>query len=231
MLELTEREKEFIIGAIPSSTPALFVAGLQGSKSTVLDRSTNNTTGTVTGVKWVRTRRGHRTLLFNGAGGYVDFGNPATLQITGELTIIALVMLPNPIVTDVYVVTKHAGAPQRGYILGIDATGKYIFQISNDGTALIKRNGSTLPAVSTLHVIAGVFVPSAKVDFYLDGDLNNGVLTGVIPAAIHNSTANFRLGTHVLSTWWKGNDIPVVVFASALSDAQIKGISLRWLTI
>jgi len=54
-----------------------------GSGGTLADVSGNNLTGTIVGATWTVGRYGN-ALSFNGIGDYVDLGNPAALQLTGN---------------------------------------------------------------------------------------------------------------------------------------------------
>ena len=63
----------------------------EGNGSTVTDLSGHNLTGTIVGASWTAQGKYGNALSFNGTSSFVDLGNPAALQLTGNMTIEAWV--------------------------------------------------------------------------------------------------------------------------------------------
>src|SRR5882724_6622505 len=63
----------------------------EGNGSTFTDLSGHNLTGTIVGASWTAQGKYGNALSFNGTSSFVDLGNPAALQLTGNMTIEAWV--------------------------------------------------------------------------------------------------------------------------------------------
>jgi len=203
----------------------LYLPGLEGGGSTIYDYSGQGNNGTITGAAWRRTSsRTFWTLRGDGTDDTISFGNPASLQIVGAFTILCW---PNPEATikkDGNIFCKHQGAPNRGWGLTIPSArnGFQVF-VSSDGTTVASRDSTdTIDGSEGPIMVAAVFDPSANLDIYMNGELNNGTLTGAIPASVKNTTATARMYSHnVPGAYYKGTCYILRVFNVVLSAEDI----------
>lgn len=226
--ELTEAAKALVVGGIPESDLALFYPALHGRGGLLLDRSQNGNSGTISGAVWSRFPRGLKVLDFNGTSHYVSCGNPASLQIVAALTIEAWIS-PDTVSGNDSIVHKYdAGGGQRAFTLYLSA-GIPTFVVSSalaPFTGGVRAGATTLTAGTLYHLVA-VFDPSANLDIYLNGALDNGALTGAIPASIANTTRSLLLGAGYNNSatpnvdWFDGRIGLVIVRTRALTATQV----------
>ncbi len=155
------------------------------SGDTISDKSGNGNDGTIYGAVSTSGEIGE-ALLFD-VDDYVDFGNPASLQITGELTVSAWFRLDTE--ANSYLITKGGNFPTNfGYDLSFNiAPARMEFRVC-DGSSMFSSGDENIE-VGTTHHAVGVFSPSNYVRLYLDGDpVQENTVN--IPAAILNSNAN-----------------------------------------
>jgi hypothetical protein len=63
----------------------------------------------------------------------------------------------------------------------------------------VQRYSSTVRALNTWYHVAGIFNATARtLDIYVNGALDNGVLSGTVPSAIRASPVNVNIGRR---TW------------------------------
>ena len=148
---------------------------------------------------------GHPDWVWNGrlwvmsfdasAPDYVDCGNHVSLQVAGVLCLIAWVNTSSSDLITPIAKYEYSSGDQRAYKLSLGDGFVYLY-ISSDGSAVNTINRRSILTVNDAvpHQIVGVFFPSLNMDIYIDGVLNNGVLSGAIPAKIHNSTDSVYIG-------------------------------------
>lgn len=136
-----------------------------------------------------------RSFAFDGVDDYIDVGNPASLQITGALSISAWVKF---IGNDVAIVSKWesgSSSRPRSYALFADSFGTNhypSFVIYNSGSSY-QALGATRIDDGNWHHVLGTFNPSTYVRLYVDGNLDAENTTS-IPATIDNDPADFVIG-------------------------------------
>jgi Concanavalin A-like lectin/glucanases superfamily/Bacterial Ig domain len=210
----------------PSSSPAGLVSSFsfsEGSGSTVSDSSGDGVTGTINGATWTTTGKYGSALSFNGSSNYVDLGNPASLQLTGSMTASAWVYPTANPGDDGQIIAKSADTD--GWQLkttpdtGVRTFG---FSISNGG-AHIQRNSKTVLSLNTWYYVTGVYNAAAQtLDIYVNGVLDDGILSGTVPSSQSNSTQNVRIGMRYGGYYFNGTIDEVRVYNTALTQAAIQ---------
>jgi len=133
------------------------------------------------------------SMSLDGVDECFDVGNPASLQITGALTISAWVKTASN--KDAIIVSKD-DQTNRSFTLwanlaggGANYTSLYVFS----GGAATSVISNTLLTAGTWHHVMAVYVPSTTMKIYINGVLNKENTTS-IPASIDNDPANFLIG-------------------------------------
>jgi PKD repeat protein len=197
----------------------------EGSGTTTADLSGNGITGAlVNGPTWTTGRYGGG-LAFNGSS-YVDLGNPATLQLTGSMTLTAWIKISANPFDDATIVGKMTTAGWQLKTTQDTGQRTAAIQISSTGSDAIQRYGKTVLAVNTWYHVAGVYDAAGRtLAVYLDGVLDSGVLSGTVPASQSNLAVNVNIGqrTRDPGTFnFRGTIDEVHVFNRALTAAEIQ---------
>ena len=103
----------------------------EGSGPTTSDESIYGNDGTIYGATWVDGIKGY-ALSFDGTDDYIDCGNDTSLQITGNLTVEAMVKLN--LGSNMAIVGKDGSSGDRGWYLSVLPDGRIRVRISGDGT-------------------------------------------------------------------------------------------------
>ena len=135
------------------------------------------------------------SMEFDGSSDYVDVGNPASLQITGALTLSAWVKIASsggP--SQQCIISKHSGSTQRSYSFWAYTTGSttpiaYIY----NGASVYNVQATTNIRDGFWHHVMLVYTPSTSLNIYIDGVLE-GSNTTSIPSSINNAIQNFEIG-------------------------------------
>jgi hypothetical protein len=145
------------------------------------------------GAAWVAGRYG-QALSFNG-NSYVDLGNPAPLRLTGSMTISAWIKIGAQPGDDGAIVAKLGGAGWQLKTSPDTGVRTAAIQISSDGGDSIQRYSNTVLTTNTWYHIAAVYdAAMRRLDIYVNGVLDNGVLAGTIPASQHDDNVNVNVG-------------------------------------
>ena len=152
----------------------------------------NNTNAWGQGAKSGSSFSNLQSLEFDGIDDYVDCGNPASLQITGALTISAWVKTTNTSTAGV-VVGKDGVSPHatRSYQVQVQSSGTARFVIFKSGSVVELVTGTTLVNDGNWHHIMGVN-DGTDLKIYVNGILEATDLGG--GGTIQNGTANFNIG-------------------------------------
>lgn len=214
-----------VSNAAPSGLLAAY--GLkQGSGTTATDSSGNGITGTLSGATWTPAGKFGNALSFNGSSNYVDLGNPTALQTTGSITWTAWVKATSTPVDDGQIIAKSNGTSGWQFKTSPD-TGSHRFAIavSSGGGVLPQRNSNTVRVLNTWYHVAGVYNAAARtLDIYVNGVLDNGVLSGsaTIPAAQTVPNINVNIGRRTGGFNFGGIIDEARVFNRALSQPEIQ---------
>lgn len=175
---------------------------------------------------------------FDGSSGYIDVGNPAELQITGDITIAAWVRFNsfNAGAEDDHIAVKFDGVnTNRSFALkateDCGPTTIALNIIENAVPDSAQRCGATTLSTGQYYHVTGVYnATNQTIDVYLNGVLDDGTLvtSPAVPASIHNSTANFTIGARSdgANAFLDGNVDDVRVYNRALSAAEVRNLYL-----
>ena len=161
---------------------------------------------------------------FDGVDDYVDFGNPASLQITGALSISAWVKFTG---NDMALVTKsNTSGGDRSYGLWVDdfgGTHQPTFFIYNSSTLhQTPATGARVDDGNWHHLLA-VFNPSTYLRLYVDGNLEQENTTS-IPASIDNDPANFVIGGTGSGTFLLNGNVDEVAVWNSDQSSNVASI-------
>jgi len=193
-----------------------------GSGTAVFDNSGHGVAGVVNGATWSASGKYLGGLAFNGLSDYVELGNPAALQLTGSMTLEAWVMATGNPADDGQIIAK---SDATGWQLKTSPdTGVRTFGIAlSDGTgARVQRYSQTTVSLNTWYHVAGVYNATARtLDMYVNGVLNNGVLSGSVPSAQVDSGATAAIGRREGGYFFIGKLDEVRVYGRALTASEI----------
>ena len=210
-----------VANAAPSGLVAAYSFN-EGSGSTVTDVSGHNITGTISGAAWTAGGRYGNALVFNGSTSFVDLGNPAALQLTGSMTIEAWINATANPPDDGQIVAKSNDTSGWQFKTSPD-TGPHTFGMGLRGSSgLVQRYSSTVRSLNTWYHVAGVYNAAAgTLDTYVNGNIANGTLSGVIPASQLNSTVNVNIGRRTGGYYFNGIIDEIRIYNRALSQAEV----------
>ena len=210
----------------PSTSPSGLVSGYsfsEGSGTTTADSSGNGNTGTLKGATWTTSGKYGNALSFNGTSNYVDLGNSTSLQLTGSMTLSAWIYAKGNPSDDAQIVAKSDST--TGWQLKTSAdTGVRTFGITiSNGSTHIQRYSKTVLALNTWYYVTGVYNATAKtLDIYVNGVLDDGVLSGTVPSAQTNATQNALIGMRPGGYYFNGTIDEVRIYNTALAQAAIQ---------
>jgi chitodextrinase len=219
-----------VASATPSTTSSGVMAAYsfsEGTGTTVADASSNNTTGTVSGTTWTTAGRYGNALAFNGTSAFVDLGNPATLQLTGSMTVSAWIRSAAFPVDDASIVSKRNGG-NSGYQLDTtkDTGPRTIgFKLTHANGSNMARYGATTMQLNQWYYVTGVYDAAAQtLNVYLNGVLDNGTLLGPVSATQQNSSVKVNVGRRSgLSGFaFNGTIDEPRIYTRALTQAEIQ---------
>lgn len=174
-----------------------------------VDSSGNGNTGTTGGSPvWTGSGKIGNALTFPANNQYVDAGNPASLQITGSLTMTAWIYATSITPSDGDDVIMHknswAGSSQ-GYQLkgsqdctGVDPQDNLVLMIAPTSSTYLELCSKTVLLTNTWYFVAGVYDAAARaMHVYINGALDDGAWSyngsSSVPSSINNSPVNFNI--------------------------------------
>jgi len=212
----------------PVPFPSGLVAGYrldEGAGATTADISGNNTTGTLVNTPIWTTGTYGNALGFGGTG-YVDLGNPASLTLTSSMTLGAWINISANPFDDGAIIAKLGQAGWQLKTSPDTGVRTAAIQISSNGFDSIQRYGATVLATNTWYHVAGVYDAAARtLDVYVNGVLDNGMLSGAVPAAQFDASVNVNIAQRIgyPGTYnFQGRIDEVHVFNRALSASEIQ---------
>ena len=195
----------------------------EGTGSTTADASGNGITGQIQGATWT-TGKYATALSFNGTTNYVDLGSPAALQSTSSMTWSAWVYAAGNPPDDGQIVAMSTDA--SGWQLKTTPdTGVRTFGIavSPNGQGHTQRYSKTVLALKKWYHVAGVYNAAARtLDIYVNGVLDDGVLTGTVPAAQVLAAVPARIGMRSGGYYFNGTIDNVRIYNRALAASEIQ---------
>ena len=205
-----------------------------GSGTSAADSSGNSNTGTLDNSPvWTTSGMNGGALTFpgSGAGQDVRAGNPASLQITGSITLTAWINAAsiNPSDADDGIIDKTNFPSNAGYQLkgsqdctGVSPQDNLVLTIGS-GSVFVERCSNTVFQTNRWYFVAGVYNATAQtMHVYVNGVLDDGtLLSGPVPSSMANNTANFLVGD--ISTDGGGNQ----VFHGTIDDPRVYNRALN----
>ena len=196
----------------------------EGAGTTTADATGKGHTGTLQGgASWTTSGKYGSGLSFNGSTAYVDLGNAADLQLTGSMTWSAWIYATSNPPDDGQIIAKSGGAGWQ-FKTSPD-TGVHTFGVgvSADAGSLTQRYSATVRALGTWYHVAGVYdAASQTLNIYVNGVLDNGVLSGTVPASQYNAAENVTVGRRAGGFYFQGTIDEVRLYNRALSQAEIQ---------
>jgi chitodextrinase len=196
----------------------------EGAGTITSDASGSSISGRlVNGPLWTAGRTGNG-LSFNGTSSYVDLGNPTALQITGSLTLSAWIFETANAADDAQIIAK-SDSGSGWQLKSTPDVGARTFGIAVTSTSggRAQRYSRTVRALNTWYHVAGVYDAAAgTLNIYVNGALDNGVLSGAVPASILNSPVNANIGRRAAGFYLNGVVDDVRVYSRALSPTEIQ---------
>jgi hypothetical protein len=157
---------------------------------------------------------------FNGKGDYIEFGHYCAFRLVGSMTISAWVYPSSFPADDAAIVSQM----QSGYGYQLDATpdtgsGTIGFKLTNAYGDPMARYGAAALALRSWYHVAGVYDTEARrLDVYLTGKLDNGVLIGPVTGTQHSSRSEPLVG--------RRSDLTGYAFAGSIDDIRIYSFAL-----
>ena len=198
----------------------------EGAGTSAADASGHDLAATLLGgAGWGVGKNGSALSLNGSSFQYADLGDPASLRLTGSMTISAWIHSTAFPGDDAAVVSRRGSV---GFQLdtttdrGPRAIG---FKLTNSAGADMMRYGATAMQLGAWYHIAGVYNAStATMDVYLNGQLDNGPLVGTITNAQQNSPQDVNIGTRPAGGYgFIGRIDDVRIYDRALTAAEIQG--------
>ena len=159
---------------------------------------------------------------FDGVGDIIDMGNPAALQITGDLSISLWVKSTDA--TDYVLLKKDNIGIYRSYALWGNeySAATTVWWAVFDGVSATSVSSATSINDGDWHHVVAVYEPSTALRIYIDGVLDAENTTS-IPASINNTAADFQIGGSA-SYYMDGTMNNVAVWNSTLTASNILAI-------
>ena len=196
----------------------------EGTGKTTADTSGNGITGQIQGATWTTTGKYGSALSFNGTTNYVDLGSPVALQSTGSMTWSAWVYAAGTPPDDGQIVAMS----RRRFRLATEDYSRHRSSHLRHRSftrrkAHTQRYSKTVLALKKWYHVAGVYNAAAKtLDIYVNGVLDDGVLTGAVPAAQVLAAVPARIGMRSGGYYFNGTIDNVRIYSRALAASEIQ---------
>lgn len=195
----------------------------EGHGNKVNDLSMNRNTGTLTSMAFPPTTasgwnpgRNGVGLNFDGVNDYVDAGNNASLNITGNMTISAWIKIPSAPATYPGIVTKRESDGTVGYVLALNANNAILFLLKIEGVSKIATSQTF--SLNTWHHVVGVYNNITMVT-YVDGTAGN---PSNVNGSISISSNALKIGVSHLGAYFNGTIDEVRIYNRALSASEVQ---------
>ena len=158
------------------------------------------------------------SLAFDGSDDYIDCGNDASLQITGNMTVSAWVK--KTAIDNQRFITRYDGT-NKCFYLSILANGKFRFNVTSSNTE-VEIDGASSLHDSQWHHVTAVYTPSTSIKVYVNGILE-GTNTSSIGASLDNDSVNFTIGAEGDAELpFTGNIDEVSIFNAIVSVGDLR---------
>lgn len=191
----------------------------EGEGSGVMDSSGHGLTGTYKGHPERVAGILGGAVRFDGAHDYIDLGQSSELRLVGSMTLTAWINSSAFPRDDAAIVSSLNDV---GYQLDttVDTGPRTIgFKLSDSCGKMMARYGASALTLDTWYHVAGVYdAESRALNVYLDGELDNGSLLGVVPGRQHASREAVCIGRRSRPSGFE--------FAGAIDDVRIYSVAL-----
>jgi hypothetical protein len=197
----------------------------EGTGTTVADCSKYGHNGTIEGdPTWTAGRDGGVAVSFAFEDS-VDFGNPATLQITGAMSVTAWINVRS--VTNAgRVITKSGGPGDRGWEMNFETDARLRFRVATGLDTQVEAAIVPFTPLNEWKHVAGTFEPGVAMRLYIDG-LQVAVETTAIPLTHRDTPQSVRIGRRFDCCSFDGLIDDVRLYKRPLTDAEVKAIAVR----
>ena len=123
------------------------------------------------------------------------------------------------------IVARYVNSGDPSYVLMWDTTpGAFKILIADDSLNLIQRSSATVPAKNTWYHVVAVYNASAQtLDIFVNGVIDNGTLSGIVPSSQRSNGAHLVIGKSPNNfSRFKGLIDDVRIYNRALSPDEIK---------
>jgi hypothetical protein len=206
-------------------------------RTTCRDYSGRNNHGTLTGATHLPTwgnqscrGQSFRGLTFDGTEDYVNFGNPASLQLPGPFSVACWANCNSVSTYRFAVGNTNSSAMQRNYALYLDKTTAKLYFVFTQGVA-VYRIASSAGAVSlnTWTHLCGVYDLST-IRVFVDGiQVGQANQTGAADTNIGSCSIG-RSGAFTTDYYWSGQIASTAIFQKSLTASEISILSQHPLT-
>ena len=194
----------------------------EGSGTNAADSSVSGNSGTLISSPTWGSAKINNGLVFNGSN-YVDVGNPASLQLTGSMTLSGWVYATANPADDGQIIAKSND--NDGWQLKTSPdTGSHTFAVAlGRGTYHTQRYSATVRQLNAWYHVTGVYNASSQtLDIYVNGQLDNGILSnGPVPPSQTNANLNVNIGRRTGGYNFIGTLDDVRVYNRVLSASDI----------
>jgi hypothetical protein len=196
----------------------------EGAGTTIGDSSGHGNTGTlISAPTWTSGKLGG-ALNFNGSSAYVNLGNPSSLSTSGSVTVSAWVNLANT--SGIKTIAGRWGLPSSQHSYKIASIGgKFYMDVSGSGSGDNYLQTNTTLAVGRWYHVVGVYTAgvSPTLNVYVNGVLDNGVMTGSVPSSLYVGSSAVEIGRDSTNLF-NGSIDDVRVYNRALSAAEVQAL-------
>jgi VanZ family protein len=191
----------------------------------VVDASGNGVDGVLANEPALVPGISGRALHLNGTNQYADFRSPASLRLTGSMTVSAWINASSFPTSDAVIVSDYGGL---GYQLDttVDQGPRTVaFRFTNAWGTLTSRYGATPLRTDAWYHVAGVFDADARsLTVFLNGRPDNGCLTGTVTSRQTVSPDHIYVGRPARPEGFAfaGSIDDVRIHSRALSEREIQ---------
>lgn len=202
----------------------------EGQGQTVQDSTSNNNDGTLGANSssgsddptWATEDQCiiGKCLSFDG-GDYVSRPDTSSTSITGSFTLSA--WINTTITTGTRAIIDKDDSSNRSFYLNTNS-GKIRALVTSNGSTLAYRDSSQDIATNKWYHVASVYNSTSQtLDVYINGIIDNGTLTGTVPASVYDNNSSINIGYDPQNNaYFTGKIDDVKIYPFARTAAEIK---------
>ncbi len=204
---------------LPASPPEAGLVAHYALNADAKDKSGNGLHGTLVGTTPIPDRFGKkdRALYFNGSSDYVDCGNRAEFNFSGNFTLSAWVKMDG-VQFNQYVVAKYNLEPAFSYGLGINGNADAYGFVGHEAGYQELLGGNPMND-GGWHAISLVYEAGISLRLYMDGEVVAETAVGILPPFV-NATS-LTIGRSSAGFGFVGGIDDVRIYQRALSNEEI----------